>query len=194
MMAALHPTHGASPPGIAMDSTEEELIAACPVELQAIIEQFQQSTPRERLELLLEFANDLPELPARLHGARDAMEQVHECQSPVFLHTELVEASGESAAAGGREVQLYFDIPREAPTIRGYASVLLAGLAHATPEAVLATPEAAYMLLGLHEAITPQRLRGLHALMVYIKRQIRKLNEIEKREARSERPADGDPS
>lgn len=171
-----------------MDSTEEELIAACPVELQAIIEQFQQSTPRERLELLLEFANDLPDLPARLHGARDAMEQVHECQSPVFLHTELVEG------AGGREVVLYFDIPREAPTIRGYASVLLAGLAHATPDAVLATPEAAYMLLGLHEAITPQRLRGLHALMVYIKRQVRKLTEIETREARSERPAAGDPS
>ena len=35
------------------------------------------------------------------------------------------------------------------------------------------TPEDVYMLLGLHEAITPQRLRGLHSLLVYMKRQVR---------------------
>lgn len=152
-----------------MDLTEEEQIAACPLELQAIIEEFQQSSPRERLELLLEYANDLPALPERLHASRDAMEQVHECQSPVFLHTEI------GAGADGPVVELFLDIPAEAPTIRGYASVLRSGLAGASPEAVLATPETVYMLLGLHEAITPQRLRGLHALMVYIKRQLRKL-------------------
>ena len=48
---------------------------------------------------------------------------------------------------------------------------------YVTAEEVLATPEDTYMLLGLHEAITPQRLRGLHALVVYMKRQVRSLSE-----------------
>jgi cysteine desulfuration protein SufE len=93
------------------------------------------------------------------------MEQVHECQAPVFLHTEMVD---------GR-VQFHFDIPPESPTVRGYAAILAAGLNGASPEEVIATPEDVYILLGLHEAITPQRLRGLHALMGYMKRQVRRL-------------------
>jgi len=56
--------------------------------------------------------------------------------------------------------------------VRGYGSILVKGLAGASVEAILQTPEDVYMLLGLHEAISPQRLRGLHALLVYIKRQV----------------------
>ncbi len=41
-----------------------------------------------------------------------------------------------------------------------------------TPEQVLAMPDDIYMLMGLHEAITPQRLRGLHAMVGYMKRQV----------------------
>lgn len=122
--------------------------------------------PRERLEYLVEFAMELPDLPERLMPLRDQMEQVHECQSPVFLHTEL--------EAG--KIHFYFDIPREAPTVRGYAGVLAEGLNGATPEEILATPADVYMLLGLHEAITPQRLRGLHSLMIYMQRQVQKVS------------------
>jgi sulfur transfer protein SufE len=32
------------------------------------------------------------------------------------------------------------------------------------------------MLLGLAEVITPQRVRGLHALLGYIKKQVRNLS------------------
>jgi cysteine desulfuration protein SufE len=90
------------------------------------------------------------------------MEQVHECQTPVFLHTEVNDG----------KVAFFLDIPRESPTVRGYASILVDGLDGATPEEVLATPEEYYLMLGLQEAITPQRLRGLHALLVYMKRQV----------------------
>ena len=83
----------------------------------------------------------------------------------MFLFTELVDD----------QVQFYLDIPPESPTVRGYAAILLEGLNGASPAQVLATPEDVYILLGLHEAITPQRLRGLHSLMVYIKRQVSKL-------------------
>ncbi len=139
--------------------------SACPAQLQAIIDEFQMVEPRERLEYLLEYSTDLPNLPERLQSLRDSMEQVHECQAPVFLHTELQEGRAE----------FFFDIPPESPTVRGYAAILAEGLNGATPAEVFATPDDVYILLGLHEAITPQRLRGLHALMGYMKRQLHRL-------------------
>lgn len=155
------------------ETTLEMKIERCPENLQTIIEDFRAATPRERLEMLLEFSDDLPDLPQRLQAERDAMEQVHECQSPVFLHTKINERVDGDAEHGN--VTFFIDIPREAPTVRGYASILAEGLNHATPAAVLATPEDVYILLGLGEAITPQRLRGLHALMVYMKRQVQRI-------------------
>ena len=156
-----------------MDTTVDDKILLCPAQLQSIIEEFREVEPRERLEYLVEYAMDLPDLPDRLAPLRDKMEQVHECQSPVFLETEITDD----------QVQFYFDIPREAPTVRGYAAILAEGLNGASPAAILATPENVYMLLGLHEAITPQRLRGLHSLMVYMKRQVAQRNEAQRNEA-----------
>lgn len=141
-------------------------LAVCPPRLREIIEEFREVTPRERLDLLLEYSMDLPDLPPELEGARDSMEQVHECQTPVFLHTDLVDG----------KVQFALDIPPESPTVRGYASILSQGLNGATPEAVLATPDDAYLLLGLQEAISPQRIRGLHALLVHMKHQVAALS------------------
>ncbi len=137
-------------------------LAACPPGLQDIIEEFRLAEPRERLEYLVEYAMEMPDLPERLASKMDEMEQVHECQSPVFLHTELEDGY----------VKFYLGIPREAPTVRGYAGALLEGLDEVTPEQVLAMPDDIYMLMGLHEAITPQRLRGLHAMVGYMKRQV----------------------
>ena len=147
------------------ETTTEEKIERCPLPLQNSIQEFREVEPRERLELLIEFSDELPDLPDRLHAKRDSMEQVHECQSPVFLHTELDDGV----------VQFYLDIPREAPTVRGYAGVLAEGLNNAQPAEILKIPEDIYLLLGLQEAITPQRLRGLHALVVYMKRQVERL-------------------
>ncbi len=147
------------------EAKTEEKIESCPPALQEIIHEFREALPRERLELLIEYSDDLPDLPARLQGKREAMEQIHECQASVFLHTEL----------NNGHVDFYLDIPRESPTVRGYASILVEGLKGATPEEIQATPEDVYLLLGLHEAITPQRLRGLHAVIVYIKRQVQRL-------------------
>lgn len=147
------------------ESTVEEKIEACPPRLQEIINEFREAAPRERLDYLLEFAMSLPDLPPHLLGQREQMEQVHECQTPVFLHTELDHG----------HVAFYFDIPRESPTVRGYASILVAGFEGATPQDVLETPDDVYLLLGLQEVITPQRVRGLHALLAYMKRQLRQI-------------------
>jgi cysteine desulfuration protein SufE len=147
------------------DTLTQDKIDRCPPALQGIIDEFRSATPRDRMEYLLEFSESLPPLPVRLEAHRDAMEQVHECQAPVFLFTELEDGT----------VHFYVDIPPESPTVRGYASILVEGFAGATPEAVLQTPDDVYALLGLPEVITPQRVRGLHALLVYMKKQVRKL-------------------
>ena len=43
--------------------TTEEKIAACPAKLQEVINEFRDAEPRDRLEYLLEFAMELPDLP-----------------------------------------------------------------------------------------------------------------------------------
>ena len=150
---------------MATDALIQDKIDRTPPAMQAIIEEFRAVAPRERMEYLLEYAMSLPPLPERLRGQKDQMEQVHECQSPVFLLTELE----------GDKVRFYLDIPMESPTVRGYASILVDGFQDATQEAVLRTPDDVYVLLGLPEVITPQRVRGLHALLVYMKKQVAKL-------------------
>ena len=148
-----------------IDTLTQAKIDRTPAPLQTIIAEFREATPRERLEYLLEYALSLPPLPEHLRTQRDQMEQVHECQAPVFLSTAITDGI----------VHFYLDIPMESPTVRGYASILVEGFAGATPAQVLATPEDVYVLLGLPEVITPQRVRGLHSLLVYMKRQVQQL-------------------
>ena len=57
-----------------------------PAALTEVVGEFLEVTGQDKLQLLLEFANDLPELPAHLEEA--AMEPVPECQSPLFLAVE----------------------------------------------------------------------------------------------------------
>jgi hypothetical protein len=71
------------------------------------------SSGQDKLQLLLEFANDLPPLPPDLEEA--AMEPVPECQSPLFLHVD---------ASTGTDVRLHFSAPAEATTTRGFAAIL----------------------------------------------------------------------
>lgn len=144
------------------DSSTLSKIDRCPPALQQIIAEFREATPRERMDYLLEYAYSLPALPPALEAQRDQMERVHECQAQVFLATELADGV----------VRFYLDIPMESPTVRGYASILVEGFQGATAAAVLQTPDDVYALLGLPEVITPQRVRGLHALLVYMKKQV----------------------
>jgi cysteine desulfuration protein SufE len=142
--------------------TVEEKIDRTPPPLREIIEDFRSMEPRERLESLLDFAMSMPDLPGFLHDARDQMEQVHECQTPIFVFADIEDAG----------VHVYIDVPKESPTVRGYAAIVQEGLESASPDTVLQTPDDIHYLLGLHEAISPQRLRGLHVLMAYLKRQV----------------------
>jgi cysteine desulfuration protein SufE len=132
--------------------------------LQEIAEDFGSVPAKERLQLLLEFAEELPPLPAKYADHRDLLEPVPECQSPLFLAVEV---------DGGDAVHLFFDAPREAPTTRGFAGILHAGLDGLDADEVLATPGEFSSQLGLADLVSPLRLRGLAAMLARIKRQVR---------------------
>ncbi len=97
------------------------------------------------------------------------MEQVEECQSPLFLAVELEDGSGGQ----GQAVRLFFDAPPSAPTTRGFAGILHAGLDGIAPETLLAVPDDAPYRFGLGEAVSPLRLRGMVSMLGRIKRQVR---------------------
>jgi cysteine desulfuration protein SufE len=135
-----------------------------PEQLAEIREDFLGLEVRERLQLLLEFSNELPELPERYRDHPDLFERVEECQSPVFIFTEVDDA---------RIVHLFAIAPKEAPTTRGFASILVQGLAGLTVEEVLAVPDDYPQTIGLTEAVSPLRIRGMTALLGRAKRQVR---------------------
>jgi cysteine desulfuration protein SufE len=132
--------------------------------LAEIVEDFTSLPGKERLQLLLEFSDDLAALPERYARHRDLLEQVPECQSPLFLAVEVDD---------GEVVHLFFDAPREAPTTRGFAGILQAGLDGLDADEVLATPDEFTGQLGLTELVSPLRLGGMSAMLSRIKRQVR---------------------
>ncbi|MBI3213464.1 MAG: SufE family protein [Mycobacterium sp.] len=133
-----------------------------PAPLREVVSDFGEVTGQDKLALLLEFANELPALPAGLEQA--AMEPVPECQSPLFLHVDDTDRN---------HVRLYFSAPAEAPTTRGFAAILAAGLDGESAADILAVPDDFYAELGLAKLISPLRLRGMSAMLARIKRRLR---------------------
>jgi cysteine desulfuration protein SufE len=134
-----------------------------PPKLAEIVDEFS-SAPRELvLEMLLEFADAVPPLPAELTD-HEGMEQVPECQTRFFLRAEV---------RPDDTVTTYFDCPPEAPTTRAFAGILAEGLAGASPAEVLAVPDDLYTRMGLAQTISPLRVRGGTAVLGRLKRQVR---------------------
>jgi cysteine desulfuration protein SufE len=137
-----------------------------PPALEAIAEDFSVASSPEKLQLLLEFSDELPELPERYVGHDELLERVDECQSPLFLVVEVAEDDD-------RSVHLFFHAPAESPTTRGFAGILHEGLDGLPAAEVLAVPDDAPYRFGLGEAVSPLRLRGMVAMLSRIKRQVR---------------------
>ena len=116
----------------------------------------------DRLELLLDFSNGLPNLPEAYRDRTDLLERVEECQSPVFILTEVTDGV----------VSVHATAPAEAPTTRGFASILAQGLSGLTVDTVLAVPDDFPFQIGLTKAVSPLRLRGMSGMLWRIKRQI----------------------
>ncbi|HWH26767.1 MAG TPA: SufE family protein [Pseudolysinimonas sp.] len=137
--------------------------APLPAALVDIRDEFLALEVRDRLQLLLEFSNSLPDLPERYANHPDLLERVEECQSPVFI---FVEVDDDDVA------HVFVTAPREAPTTRGFASILAQGLKDLTVAEILAVPSDYPLTLGLTEAVSPLRIRGMMGLLGRIQRQV----------------------
>lgn len=127
-----------------------------------LIEDFQAIGVKDRLNLLLEFSENLPELPPRYADHPDLLERVEECQSPIFLFVEVTDGI----------VHLFFTAPAEAPTTRGFASILHAVIDGLSVAEVLSFDDDFPGKIGLTEAVSPLRIRGMRGMLARIKRQV----------------------
>ncbi len=133
---------------------------ALPPRLAEIVDDFALAEGREKLEMLLQYADSLPPLPDWLQGKEAEMEEVPECMTPVWVAAELKD--------GG--MVYHFAVPPESPTVRGYASLLAEGLNGVPPEQILSLPAEFYLQMGLQQVLTSQRLNGMASLVAHVKR------------------------
>ena len=131
---------------------------------QEIVEAFQEVPQNVKLELLLEYSDALPPLPERYKDHPELLERVEECQSPVYL---FVEVDAEST------VHIFLTAPDEAPTTKGFASLLQLALDQEKAETVLSFDESFVDALGITELVSPLRIRGLQGMLMRIKRQVK---------------------
>lgn len=130
-----------------------------------IVEEFRLMADSEKLQLLLEYSEGLPEIPAKYGENPELMERVEECQAPVFIAVE-----GDESA-----VELFFSAPREAPTTRGFAAVLHAALNAKTAQEIINLDDDFPGQLGLERLISPLRVRGMRGMLFRIKRKTKEL-------------------
>jgi cysteine desulfuration protein SufE len=137
-----------------------ELTQMLPERMQEIVADFAFCEGREKLELLLDYSERMPPLPAWLQEQHDGMDQVHECMTPVFVQSEMQDG----------KMHFYFDVPPESPTVRGYAALLAEGLDGLSPQEILSVPNDFYLEMGLAEVLTHQRMNGISAILAHMKR------------------------
>jgi cysteine desulfuration protein SufE len=130
--------------------------------VSTLIQDFNDLEIQDRLNLLLEFSENLPELPQRYQNHPDLLERVEECQSPIYLFVEVNE----------QKVNLFFSAPPEAPTTRGFASILHSVIDGLSVKETLAVDDDFPAKIGLADAVSPLRMRGMRGMLARIKRQV----------------------
>lgn len=134
-----------------------------PDSLAEIRDEFLELPEADRLQLLLEFSNELPAVPEKYDRHPELQERVAECQSPVYI---IVEIDDDGLVA------MHATAPKEAPTTRGFASILAQGITGLTPDAVLAIPDDFPQSIGLTRAVSPLRIAGMSGMLRRAKRQV----------------------
>lgn len=133
-----------------------------PTALRETQEDFLALGDNDKLQLLIEFSSELPALPERYVDHPELFEKVEECQSPVYIFCEVSD----------NVVSVFATAPEQAPTTRGFASILVQGLTGLSVEEVLTIPDDFPSTLGLNQLISPLRVRGMTGMLWRMKRQI----------------------
>ena len=133
--------------------------------LDEIIGQFRDADYQETLELLLDYSEDLPDIPDKFSGELDKeANRVPECETPVYLWVDIENNS----------VHIFADVAPESPTVKGLVSILVTAFNGATPEEVESAPADLLSLLGLAQKLGTRRMYGLGAVYNRIKNEVKK--------------------
>ena len=129
--------------------------------LDRIVGEFADLDARDKLQLLVDFAGELPPLSAEFEARKAAEDRrVHECQTPVFLWTE-----NEAGTA-----RLVAEVAPEAPTVKGFVAVLAEAINGRPVEEVATLPDDVLERMGLDVVLGILRSRGLRAIVARVKR------------------------
>lgn len=132
--------------------------------LTELISELDDLDPTEKLEWLVEFADELPELPpARQNVPFPDLCRVQECQTPVHLWVEVKDGI----------VHLEADVPRKSPTVRGLVSLVVNGLEGATVSEAMSLDDDMVGRLGLEKVLGMTRQQGFRGVISRIKRELR---------------------
>ena len=124
---------------------------------------FLETPEADRLLLLLEYSDELPPVSEEVANHPEMCERVAECQSPVYIYVEVNDDI----------VTMHATAPVEAPTTRGFASILVQGLTGLTSDEVLAIPDDYPQSIGLTKAVSPLRIGGMTGMLMRAKKQVR---------------------
>jgi cysteine desulfuration protein SufE len=131
--------------------------------LENLIPRFKAADRETRLETLLDYSKKLPPLPERYQAEKElGRNRVDECQTTVYLWVEVERG----------QVHIHADVPREAPTVRGFVSLLARTLEGQPPEVVAELPLDLLDRLGLSETLGMTRTQGLTAILHRIKKSV----------------------
>ncbi len=133
-----------------------------PDALAEIRDDFLELPEAERLQLLLEFSQELPAVSDEVAAHPEMAERVAECQSPVYIYVEVNDDI----------VTMHATAPPEAPTTRGFASILVQGITGLTADQVLSIPDDYPQSIGLTRAVSPLRIGGMTGMLMRVKRQV----------------------
>jgi len=136
--------------------------------IDGIISTFQSVDEAVRLEVLLDYAKKLPDLPEDLAAEADSDDAlVPECMTPVWLWVRREDG----------HARIHARVADEAPTVKGMLSVLIHGYMDAAPEELAAIPDTLVADLGLSRMIRMNRAVGIGAIIERVRRQAREMKE-----------------
>ena len=134
------------------------------MKLDELIAELSELDPAEKLEWIVEFADQLPDVsPGRAAAPFPETCRVQECQTPVYLWVDQSE---------GR-IHLEADVPRKSPTVRGLVALLVVGLDGESTSAVQSLPDDLISVLGLNAALGMTRQQGFRGVISRLKQAVR---------------------
>lgn len=118
----------------------------------------------EKLEWLVEFADQLPDISSdRASAPFPETCRVQECQTPVHLWVDVNQG----------KVHLEADVPKKSPTVRGLVALVVVGLQGESVEAVDKLPDDLVSALGLSSALGMTRQQGFRGVVARLKQAVR---------------------